>query len=136
MSNLLAQPRAAPSSRRWRHVLSLDDFEAEARAYLPWMIYGFISGVVERGAAARFAAEAYDDYAFVPRVLRDVSARDTGITLFGQRYSVPFGIAPMGGSAIAAYCGDLALAEAAAQMNQPMIMSATSLIPLEEVRRA
>ncbi|MGB3899566.1 MAG: alpha-hydroxy acid oxidase [Mesorhizobium sp.] len=136
MSNLLAQPRAASSSRRWRHVLSLDDFEAEARAYLPWMIYGFISGVVERGAAARFATEAYEDYAFVPRVLSDVSARDTGITLFGQRYSVPFGIAPMGGSAIAAYCGDLALAEAAAQMNQPMIMSATSLIPLEEVRRA
>jgi len=116
-------------------MLSLDDFEDKARSYLPRMIHGFISGTVERGAAARFAAEAYEDYALVPRTLRDVSARDTGITLFGHRYAVPFGIAPMGGSAIAAYCGDVALAEAAAQTNQPMIMSATSLIPLEEVQR-
>lgn len=116
-------------------MLALDDFEDAARSYLPRMIYGFISGAVETGAATRLAAKAYDDYAFVPRVLRDVATRNTSLTLFGHRYSVPFGIAPMGGSAIAAYCGDLALAEAAAQMNQPMIMSASSLITLEEVQR-
>lgn len=126
--------QASAASRRWRHMLSLDDFEAAAKSFLPRMIYGFISGAVETGSANRLAADAYADYAFVPRTLRDVAVRDQGIVLFGQRYDVPFGIAPMGGSAIAAYCGDLALAEAGARLNQPMIMSASSLIPLEEVQ--
>lgn len=123
------------AAQRWRKMLSLEDFHAAARSYLPRMIYGFISGSVERGAAAKMAAEAYDHYAFVPRILRDVADRDCGITLFGHRYSVPFGIAPMGGAGIAAYCGDLVLAEAAARFEMPMILSATSLISLEEVRR-
>ena len=130
----LRQGSASAASHRWRHMLSLDDFETAARSYLPRMIYGFISGAVETGTAQRLAASAYADYAFVPRALRDVAVRDQGIDLFGHRYDVPFGIAPMGGSAIAAYCGDLALAEAGARLNQPMIMSASSLIPLEEVQ--
>jgi L-lactate dehydrogenase (cytochrome) len=136
MTKQTTQPPVAAASQRWSHMLALDDFEDKARTYLPRMIYGFVSGAVERGAGAQFAAGAYNDYAFVPRTLRDVAGRNTGITLFGHHYAMPFGIAPMGGSAIAAYRGDLVLAEAAAEMNQPMIMSATSVIPLEEVQRA
>lgn len=125
----------AKPSARWRHILSLDDFDHAARSYLPRMIYGFIAGAVETATGMRRAAEAYENYTFVPRTLRDVASRDMSVNLFGRRYSVPFGIAPMGGAAIAAYCGDLAFAEAAARTNQPMIMSASSLIPLEEVQQ-
>ncbi|MGV6872087.1 alpha-hydroxy acid oxidase [Pseudochelatococcus sp. B33] len=134
LSTPVAPVHAATPSPRWSHMLSLDDFERAAHSYLPRMIRGFIAGAVETGAAMRWAAEAYEDYTFVPRALRDVAGRDTSVTLLGHRYSVPFGIAPMGGAAIAAYCGDLAFAEAAARVNQPMIMSASSLITLEEVR--
>jgi L-lactate dehydrogenase (cytochrome) len=42
----------------------------------------------------------------------------------------------MGASAICAYRGDLVFAQAAAAANVPMILSATSLIRLEEVRAA
>jgi len=57
-------------------------------------------------------------------------------TLFGRTYNAPFGIAPMGGTAMAAYQGDLVLARTAAAANVPMILSGASLTPLEKVREA
>jgi L-lactate dehydrogenase (cytochrome) len=71
----------------------------------------------------------------VPRVLNDVSGRDQSTTLFGRSYASPFGIPPMGSSALCAYRGDIVLARAAAATNVPMILSASSLITLEDVRR-
>jgi L-lactate dehydrogenase (cytochrome) len=122
--------------RRLRMILALDDFEAPARRYLPRPMYGYVSGGAETNASLRANRAAFDDYAFVPRVLVDVSARSTKTTLFGRAYDAPFGIAPMGGSSMAAYQGDIVLARAAAEANVPMIMSGASLTRLEDVRAA
>jgi L-lactate dehydrogenase (cytochrome) len=46
---------------------------------------------------------------------------------------MPFGIAPMGITALSAYRGDLILAQAAAAANALMVMSGSSLIRLEDV---
>ena len=116
--------------------LSLDDFEATARRRLPKFLYGYISGAAETDAALRDNRRAFDEYGFVPRVLNDVSGRDQTTTLFGKTYAAPFGIPPMGSAALCAYRGDIVLARAAAAMNVPMCLSASSLIKLEDVRRA
>jgi L-lactate dehydrogenase (cytochrome) len=63
----------------------------------------------------------------------NISKRTTATTLYGHEYSAPFGIAPMGVSALSAYRGDIVQAQAAAAANIPMIMSGTSLIRMEEV---
>jgi len=68
-------------------------------------------------------------------VLKDVSAREQTTQLFGKTYAAPFGIPPMGSAALCAYRGDIVLARAAAAANVPMILSASSLITLEDVRR-
>src|SRR6267142_2646123 len=120
--------------RRLRMVLALDDFEAPARRYLPRPMYGYVSGGAETNASLRANRAAFDDFALLPRVLVDVSARSTKTTLFGRAYDAPFGIAPMGGSSMAAYQGDIVLARAAAAANVPMIMSGASLTRLEDVR--
>lgn len=133
---VLSEARTPPTvARRLRRILSLDDFDAAARRHLPSMLYGFIAGGAENGAALRDNRASYADYSFVPRVLADVSARKQTAMLFGERYAAPFGIAPMGGSALCAYRGDVVLARAAAAANIPMILSASSLIRLEEVRQ-
>jgi L-lactate dehydrogenase (cytochrome) len=121
--------------RALRHYLSLDDFEATARRRLPKFIYGYIAGAVETDAALADNRRAFAEYGFVPRVLNDVSGREQTTTLFGKTYAAPFGIPPMGSAALCAYRGDLVLTRAAAAMNVPMILSASSLITLEEVRR-
>ena len=72
----------------------------------------------------------------MPRVLVNVSARSQQFDLFGRRYDAPFGIAPMGLSALSAYRGDIVQARAARASNIPAILSGTSLIPLEDVIQA
>ena len=114
-------------------ILCLDDFETAARRHLPKPIFGYVAGAAEGNLSVRDNRDAFDDYAFVPRVLVDISRRSFETTLFGHAYAAPFGIAPMGIEALYAYRGDLVLARAAARANLPMIMSGSSLIRLEEV---
>jgi L-lactate dehydrogenase (cytochrome) len=121
--------------RHLRRYLSLDDFEATARRRLPKFLYGYISAGVETEAALRDNRRAFDEYGFIPRVLNDVSNREQTTTLFGKTYAAPFGIPPMGSAALSAYRGDIVLTRAAAAINVPMILSASSLITLEDVRR-
>lgn len=125
---------AAPPALRL--MLALDDFEAPARRYIPRPIYGYVSGGVERNVTLNWNRSAFDDLALVPRMLVNVSQRSQKTELFGRVYDSPFGIAPMGGTSLAAFQGDLALATAAASRNVPMILSGASLTPLERVRAA
>jgi L-lactate dehydrogenase (cytochrome) len=120
--------------RTLRRILSLDDFERAARRHLPRMLYGFVSGAAETDASLRDNRVAFGELGFVTRVLADVTERQTGRRLLGRHYAAPFGIAPMGASALSAYRGDLVFARTAAAANIPMILSASSLIPLEAVR--
>lgn len=124
---------ASSTPYRFRDLLALDDFERHARRLLPPMIFQYVAGGVETGAALRAGREAYGGYRLVPRMLRDVSGRDQGTTLFGTRFDSPFGIPPLGGAAFVAYRGDLVLAEAARRLNLPMILSGSALISLEDV---
>ncbi|CAE6747441.1 alpha-hydroxy acid oxidase [Paraburkholderia nemoris] len=121
--------------RTLRRYLSLDDFELAARRHLPRPIFGYIAGAAERNTSLDDNQRAYSEYRFVTRVLRDVSGRTQATTLLGKTYRAPFGIAPMGISALSAYRGDIVQAEAAQEAGIPMIMSGSSLIPLEVVAR-
>jgi L-lactate dehydrogenase (cytochrome) len=121
--------------RALRRYLSLNDFEATARRRLPRMLYGYIAGAAETDAALADNRRAFEEYGLVPRVLKDVSNREQTTSLFGKTYDAPFGVPPMGSAALCAYRGDIVFARAAAAMNVPMILSASSLITLEDVRR-
>jgi len=131
---------AAPTSeqrtalpRRLRRILSLADFEAAARRHLPHSIFTFLSGGTEDNVSLAGNYAAFRELELVPRVLVDVSKRAQATALFGRSYASPFGIAPLGISALSAYRADLALARAAAEANIPMVLSGSSLIPLEQV---
>src|SRR3954471_23823375 len=115
-------------------ILSLDDFEDAARRVLPRPIFGYAFGGSETGASMRANRAVWDEYGFVPKMLIDTSGRSQKTTLFGRGYDSPFGIAPMGGTSMAAFEGDLVLARAAAKANIPMAMSGAALTPLEDVR--
>ena len=116
-------------------LLALEDFEAPARRYLPRPMFGYVSGGAETNASLRANRAVFDELAFVPRALVDVTARSQKTVLFGHTYNSPFGFAPMGGTSMAAYQGDIVLARTAAAANIPMIMSGASLSRLEDVRQ-
>jgi L-lactate dehydrogenase (cytochrome) len=119
--------------KRLTRVLCLDDFETEAKRFLPRPLFAYISGAVETNHSLDANRAAFRRYGFVPRALVNVSGRNAAITLFGKTYSNPFGIAPTGMAALYAYRGDIRLAQGAQQANVPMIMSGSSLIRMEEV---
>ncbi|WP_447926486.1 alpha-hydroxy acid oxidase [Vreelandella sp. EE27] len=114
---------------------NLHDFEALARRHLPRPLFGYVANSAEEGKTFAENRRVFDDYGLMPRALVDVSRISTETTLLGKSYSAPFGIAPMGISALTAYRGDLVQARAAANEQLPMILSGSSLIALEEVLR-
>lgn len=122
--------------RPLRGIHALDDFEAAARRHLPRPIFGYVAGAAETGASNRDNRAAFDELRFLPRVLKNVAGRSQKKMLFGREWNAPFGIAPMGVSALTAHRGDLVLAESAARAGIPMIMSGSSLTRMENVARA
>lgn len=113
--------------------LSLDDFEPAARRRLPRPLFQYIRGGVEADESVTGNRNVFRTFSFAPRVLRDVGQRSLQTDLLGRTYALPVGIAPMGISALSTYRGDLVLARAASAMTIPMVVSATSLIPMEEI---
>lgn len=122
-------------TRALRHVFSLNDFERLARKRLPKPIFSYIYNGADDEVSLAHNRTAFNDYLLLPRMLEGVSARSQQIELFGQAYSSPFGISPVGLGAMYAYRGDIVLANAAARANIPAILSGASLIPMEEVAR-
>jgi L-lactate dehydrogenase (cytochrome) len=122
--------------RRLAACLNLDDFEAQARRRLPRPIFGYVHAAAEDRRAHDGNRAAFRKHRLVTRVLVDATARSPAVDLLGVRYAQPFGMAPVGLSALYTYRGDCVLAEVAARRGIPMVMSSSSLIPMEEVIRA
>lgn len=76
--------------------------------------------------------QAFDRWRLVPRVLRDVSARDLTVELFGGRLPSPLLLAPIGVLEMAHREADMAVARAAAAEGIPFIFSSQASVPLEE----
>lgn len=133
MANHMSESVSYLTRRTLSKIHNLHDVERLARRKLPRPVFGYIDHVAEDGRTQRANVTAFDDYTFLPKAFVNVSQIDLTTELYGKRYSVPFGIAPMGISALSTYQGDLALARAGAVRNLPMIMSGSSLVPMEEV---
>lgn len=120
-------------TRALSKILSLADFERAAAKQLPKPIFGYVSGACEDCQSLRANRDVFAEYEFVSRILVDISQRSQTVEIFGKQYDAPFGMAPMGITAMSAYRGDIVLAEAAKRANIPMIMSGSSLIKMEEL---
>lgn len=121
------------NQRRLSYILSLDDFQYAARSHLPRPIFAYLAEGAEDNGSFAANRKSFGDFWFKPKVLVDVSKRCLETNILGRRYAAPFGVSPLGLSAMYAYRGDIVLSQAAKSMNLPMIMSGSSLIPLEEV---
>jgi L-lactate dehydrogenase (cytochrome) len=87
-------------------------------------------------ATMRTNAEAFARHRIVPRMLRDVSARDLATTVLGTTMPAPLLLAPIGVQKVVHEEGELATARAAAAVGVPMIASTASHFTLEEIAAA
>jgi lactate 2-monooxygenase len=80
--------------------------------------------------------EAFARRRIVPRMLRDVAARDLSTTLLGTAMPAPLLLAPIGVQKVVHPDGELATARAAASLGLPMIASTASAFTMEEIAAA
>ena len=116
--------------------VAFEDWEARARATLPDEAYWYIAGAAGAGDTMRTNREAFQRHYIRPRMARDISGRDIGISLFGARYPAPFLLAPIGVQGIMHAEGELATARAAASTGVPFILSNVSSFTIEQVAAA
>lgn len=76
---------------------------------------------------------AFQNYHIRPRMLRDVSVRDTSTTLFGTNIPAPLLTAPIGVLEMAHPDGDKAVGRATSQIGIPMIFSNQASFSMEKV---
>lgn len=116
--------------------LSIADLADIARRRLPRSIFGYVSGGSEDQSSLASNRLAFDRWRFLTHPLVDVSQRSQSVDIFGTRYDMPVGIAPMGVTGLCAFEGDLAMARAAARTGAPCVLSGASTVPLERVMQA
>jgi len=75
--------------------------------------------------------EAFSRWQIVPRMLHDVSERDLSVDLFGKKHPTPFLLSPIGVLEMVHPKADLAVAEAAAAEQVPMIFSNQASVDME-----
>lgn len=111
----------------------IDDFRTLAKAEIPSDVFDYI----DCGAADEITVHAnrrdMDDLRLLPLALRDVSAPDLSVSLFGRSFAVPLGFSPTAFHRLVHDGGEVATARAAKAANVPMAVSVMSSIALEEV---
>lgn len=117
-------------------LLSVGDFERAAKSVLPRAVFGYVNGGTEDCQTLAANRDAFRSVQFRPRGLVGVADRTQAVELWGRRYRHPFGIAPMGVTAMCRHRCEWDLAKAASHAEIPFVLSGLSTLAMETVRKA
>jgi isopentenyl diphosphate isomerase/L-lactate dehydrogenase-like FMN-dependent dehydrogenase len=112
---------------------NVHDLRALARRRLPKGIFEFMDKGTEEGVALAENRAAFDRLRLVPRLMVDLSKRDMGTTVFGERIALPLGISPTGGAGLLCRQGEAVLARAAKAAGIPFTLATSAMTPMETV---
>ena len=89
-------PTLSRQKRRFERAANIADLRLIAKSRLPHGIFDYIDGAAEDEITMRRNAEAFQQYEFVPRILRNVSNIDTSTTFLGRTLESPLLFSPTG----------------------------------------
>ena len=112
---------------------NLLELEEMARSKIAHASFDYIAGGAEDEVSLRRNRGAYDHWALRPRVLVDVSTRDTSTTILGQRVSMPILVAPTAFHGLVHPEGEVATARGVAAAGTLMVASVISTRTLEDI---
>jgi len=116
-----------------RNVVSIDDLREPARRRLPRFVFDFVDGGAEDEITLNRNRKSFEKVFFRPRVLVDVSKRNTATTVLGEQVALPVVLAPVGLTIFASRHGELAVARAAGREGAIFVVSTSSGYSIEEV---
>ncbi len=123
----------APASKDIENSLSFDDLRRLAARRLPRMLFELVEGGVEDEVGILRNTRDFERHVVVPRFLVDVAERDQRVSVFGQSFSSPVGIAPTGIAGLLRRGSESMLARAAKRADVPFILSGACMEQLETV---
>jgi len=115
---------------------SVSDYRELARRRLPQLMFDYVDGGSFDEATLLANRADLQKIPLKQKVLRDVSALDTSVSLFGQKLSLPIVLAPVGFAGMMARRAEVQAAKAAEKAGIPFTLSTVGICPIEEVRRA
>lgn len=116
--------------------LTIQELEAIAHNKMDKQTRDYYNEGADSGSTLRENISAFEKYRIRPRVLRDVSAIDPSVNIFGHNNSVPIGVAPTAMQCLAHPDGEIGTANACRDMNVAMGLSSFATKTLEEVAEA
>ena len=114
----------------------IDDLIPVARRRIPPYAIDYLEHGAGRERLVRKNLAAFDDVRITPRYLRTLDRLDASTELFGQRYDLPFGIAPVGMGSLIWPGAEMINARAAAKNNIPMTLSTVACASMETMAEA
>lgn len=109
----------------------INQLEKKAKEKMSPKAFAYVAGGAGLEDTIRNNRTGFGKWEIVPRMLRDVSERDTSTELFGQKISAPLLLSPVGVLDLAHKEADIGVAKAAASTNIPMIFSNQASFPME-----
>ena len=110
-----------------------DALEDRAREKLPPGAFAFAAGGADDEITLADNVAAWQRLRLAPRMLRDVTAIDTGVEVLGERIAAPLMAAPTGRHKLFHPDGERATARGAAEAGVPYVMATTATVSIEDV---
>jgi L-lactate dehydrogenase (cytochrome) len=125
-----------PVERRLARAHTITDLRAISARLVPRAVFDYTDGAAEQEASLRRARRCFARVEFHPSVLRDVSSVDTGVTVLGRRWPLPFALAPAGFTRMMHHEGERAVVRAAQRAGVPFALSTMGTTSIEQVAAA
>ncbi|MDP5252749.1 MULTISPECIES: FMN-dependent L-lactate dehydrogenase LldD [unclassified Vibrio] len=117
-------------------ISSSKDYQLAAKRRLPPFLYHYIEGGAYAEHTLAKNSEDLQHIYLKQRVLKDMSSLDISTTLFGESFSMPIALAPVGLTGMYARRGEVQAARAAEKKGIPFTLSTVSVCPIAEVTQA
>ena len=112
---------------------SVSDYRALAKARLPHFLFEYVDGGSYDEVTLGRNVEDLRAVTLRQRVMRDVSSLDLSTELFGQSWSLPAGLGPVGMAGMYARRGEVQAARAASAAGVPFALSSLSICAVREL---
>lgn len=118
-----------------RRLHTIAHLRSAARRRLPRLAFDFMDGGAGSERALARNCEAFAKIRMLPRALVGCETRRRAVTIFGEAYAQPFGVAPIGLANLIWPGADEALAAAAAKAQTPYVLSTAGTTSIETIAK-
>lgn len=115
---------------------SVADMQAAAAKRMPKFVHEYMIGGIGVEGCVQRNRSRLNDVSLMPRYLSEAQKPNIGVSILGQDFDAPFGVAPLGLSGLMWPNLEMILAKAALQHNLPYTLSTYGCVSLEKIKEA